>query len=205
MDLYSVFRVEPMQRLSLGLSIAVKERLWNLLCDSSRLTSTIVFAKKTPTELLSAVLCKVMRDSNNFICRASVNFPGPSIRVKPANKIISSGFSELFTDTKVIRMFQASDFDALNKLSPFSSVIVGKICGFHKNALTTSLLTQYLDLANLNETFPNARMMCGRADVPYKVIKQCEDTAVDCFQSYHASYLRTPKFHALDHVVDNLK
>ena len=199
-DIYSIFDYDPMHVLSLGISRLLKECLWELLDDSNRKTSALRTSngsKKT----YKAAKRFVLQSMNHFLLETIESSPGFQMRVNLNKEKGIGRLNGLFLENGLAGLLQASDFDRIDKVSPFLGAMADSFCGNSRKAEITKVYTRYVDLlhfATRNHFVPG----WSASDIATlrTMIREFKIVGKQVFGKYQASGLCTQKWHALDHI-----
>ncbi|NJK52916.1 MAG: hypothetical protein HC936_08975 [Leptolyngbyaceae cyanobacterium SU_3_3] len=201
LDIYSIFRYEPMHCLSLGVGRTLKECIVHMLGDEQRVSSDMRCQNGTMKSFKS-IKRTVLSTLNAFLERCSSEAPGYGLKVdfsKPGN---SSRLTGLFNENGLHGMLEASDYDAVDNVSPFLGAIVDSLCGLNSTAEVTKAMTEYVDMVNFvfrrHLNFEWTKETIVLLDRRIRSFKK----AKFAFEKYQVSGMHTQKWHALDHLCE---
>lgn len=136
-NMYSIFRIEPIHLFSFGITRMLEENLWNLFEVPNKTSSAIKTVGGNLDKPFRTIRRSVFRNLNIFIQHSAMSCTGLFTRVLNCFKSNSSQLCGLFTETDFLAMLRAADYESLDKITSFFGVFVNKLCEFYKKSLTT--------------------------------------------------------------------
>lgn len=146
-DIYSIFRYEPMHSLSLGVGRMLNEYIVYSLGDDRRLSSAMR-RQNGNMRLFKSIKHTVLLTLNAFLERCFNRAPGHGLMVDFSKTENSGRLTGLFNENGLHEMLKASDFDAIDNVSPVLDGFVDALCSLCRSAKVTSAMTEYVDMVN---------------------------------------------------------
>lgn len=204
-DLYTLFRFEPMHNLSLGISKLLKECCVLMLKDSERTSPAMCTMTGVPRPF-NFIRKEVLHTLNKLLACIQRSSSGYGLQVDFSKGETSGRLSGFFTEDGVIGMLQAKHFDTVDMVAPFLGAIVDMCCGSEEKTPVTKTYVAYTDLSDfifrrrLHPSWDEEELgTLGEKINSFKTL------ARDTFGVYQASNMGTSKWHALEHLVGNLR
>ena len=205
LDTYAIFTVEPMHVLWIGLARTLKECIVNKLCDTLKKSSSIC-TTKGESRTYSSIKKSVLRMLNDFLAKVQKMSVGYGIVVDFSKGKHEGRLSGLFSDNGLIGMLEASDYKDIENVSPFLGAIVDRCCGEVKEAPVTRTLTMFNDIIQqLYERNHNIGWTDEKLEKLSNDIRLFKKQGRKTFENYQSSKMGFPKWHLLDHIVEDLK
>lgn len=148
MDLYTIFRFEPMRTPSSGISRLLKECVVIYFEDDSLKTG---FAKTGRFAISSyRQIRKMVQPCLNLFSKdARTSSPASDSKVYFSLSGDCSGNSRIFSESGFAEMLAVSDFDTPDRVSSFLGVIIDGFRGMGNSAKVTDMFTQYVNVVNV--------------------------------------------------------
>lgn len=203
-DIYRVFRCEPMHVFSLGLSPLLKECMCSMLKDENRVTKAMM-TTSGGFKSFRAVRKPILREANLFLSSAQSSSPGYGLRTDFSKGDRVDKLDGFFTETGLIGMIEARDHDCIDMVMPFIAGMVDRCCDLTE-APVTSAFVNFVDLHQTLFQYNEHRGWSRKQLLSLSIdIKNFQKAALNAFSTYQPSNMRTCKWHALDHLVDDLR
>lgn len=129
MDVYAIFRYEPMHDFSLGITNMMKECYINMLGCWTKTSSALVMTSRVPSSFL-AIKRTVLARLNGFLQKTEKKSIGLQLSIDLSKGECSTRISGLSTGNGLLGMLQMSDFQAIDNVSPFLGAVVHLCCGY---------------------------------------------------------------------------
>lgn len=204
-DIYTLFRYEPMHNLSLGISKLLKECCVYMLKDTERSSPAMCTMAGLPRSF-NTIRKEILHCLNKLLRNVQRSSSGYGLHVDFSKGETAGRLSGFFTETGVVGMLEAQNFDTLDMVAPFLGAVVDTCCGTEEKAPVTNTYVAYselLDFIYRRRTYPSWNE--AELGVLITMIGSFKTIARDTFGKYQASNMGTSKWHALEHVVDNLR
>lgn len=147
-NVFTFFGVEPMHCHSLRVGRMRKECIVYMESDGQRVSSSVwCFNKKMRAS--KCIKRPFLPTLNLVLCRCTEMSPGYKRNVDFHKARITLGLTRLLREDELLEMLEASDFDAVDDVSPLLSTFIGSICGLLLTAEVTRAMTKYVDTVNV--------------------------------------------------------
>lgn len=128
-DTYSIFCIESIHGLLLGVGKLRKNCLFNLFGDPGKTSAVMLamhFQMNLHLEIRKIVLCSM----NVFLeKKTKQNFSGPHLPLEFFKDDSGSFVSVKYSENGLAGLLQASDFDSADQISPLLGTVVDTMCG----------------------------------------------------------------------------
>lgn len=126
----------------------LKECLWNMFDDNERISDAVGTGSqnyKTFKRVTSSILSTVSR----FLADIQKCLMCPGIWIGFAKQELASRSSKVFTESGLPGMLEASIYEAVNIVSPFTGATIDECWGLDKTAYITQVFAVYVDTVSL--------------------------------------------------------
>lgn len=141
-DINAIFTFEPMHSLSLVISKLLNECTFSLLKDEKRYSSAMS-TKSNAIRSFFSIRNTVLRSLKLFLSEVEVIAVGFGVHVNFGKAVVNGRLSELFAETGLMEMLEASDFEAVDIVSPLLGAIVYRFCGLVEEVYVTTVFKKY--------------------------------------------------------------
>lgn len=204
-DIYDIFRFEPMHNLSLGVSKMLKDCATIMLRDENRTSPAMITSSGAP-RTFKHIRRSVLHALNDFLCDVEKRSPGYGIHCDYSKGECGGRLNGFFTETGIVGMLEAKEYDSVDMVSPFLGAIIDACCGLTDTADVTQSYTDYADLVDF---------IYRRNDCPGWTEEELSNLsskiaafklrARSTFARYQPSSMGTVKWHLMDHIVADLR
>lgn len=209
LDMHAIFNFEPLHNFHLGASKELKR------CLSERLRSDEHFSTVVPTKggnkrnaSFKTLRLSILFGINRMLAHIQTFSPAKGLRIDFSTSSKESFGSGLYVDDgKLVGMLEAKDYKVIDMVSPFIGMLVDRCCDEVTKAPTTNLFVMYVDIMQMAMSY-NGNSMLWTEEMICKLERKIElfkENALCLYGKYHASKLRTEKFHQLDHICDDIR
>ena len=206
LDPYRIMRVDVMHTLPLGLQ---KEML-NLA--SKRLKSehlhTTAFRTQTgKVKMFKTVRRTILSAANNHLRRIEEEAPSVGLHVDFARGKAVTATDGLFAENGIASMLEAKDLKNVAQVMPFLGAVMDRLCGAERNGFpVTYVFVRYVELeqAIMRRGTDEKGFTEDALNQLQEQVVAFKKAAYEAFQDYQASGFNFPKWHSLEHVVEDI-
>lgn len=127
LDVYRIFRGEPIHDVSHGIALLIEDCLVNMLRDEHQTTSALE-TWKAETGTFESVPKTVLLACSEFIRDVEHLFVRNWLHVDFAKGNSLDMLSEFFNETGIVGILEAKDYDKIDLVSPFIGAIIDQLC-----------------------------------------------------------------------------
>lgn len=202
-DRFSVFTVEPLHLLHLGISKKLKECTVGYLSVTDK--EVLLAVRNKRRKKASSCKSQLLNGCNNLLSAYQKEFPIPGLQVSFSTAQKSSQLNGFFTSTGVKGMLEGKDYAAVDTVFPFIAAFLDRAIGCADNPALTTVHTLYSDIVNqLLYTKPERKLHGNENVVTSETIRRLKMVAKNLFEDLEDFNLFTLKFHMLDHIAEDV-
>ena len=204
----SVYSFEPLHGFYLGISKLLKKCLSERL-RSENLSTTYVTNKNgmTKTKSFKMIRMLLLNGINKMLSHMQHSSPAKGLQVDFSSSSKDDHGNGLYNqEGNVIGMLEAKNFRSIDMIFPFAAMFIDRCCDEISTAATTSVIVQYTDIVNICMSYDNDIIWReSKVQQLEKRITKFKNDTRNLYAEHQASELRTEKFHALDHIADDIR
>ena len=208
LDMHLLFTFEPLHCFHLGISKELKKCMADRLRSESLTTSNIpnrsgIYKERTFRNSRMTILNGV----NRMLSHVQRSSPAKGFRVDFSASCKGESGNGLYGDDgKLIGMLEAKDYKSVDMIFPFIGMFSDRCCGESSIAPCTNLFVEYVDLMQMTMSYRGTKQWTrSKIETLEKMIEQFKNHATDLFGDHQRSRFRTEKFHALDHICQDIR
>lgn len=137
-----------MHVLSLGIIRRLKECQWERLDALNRKTSALRTSNGSEKTYRFAKIF-ILQSLSQFLLNAIENLPGFQICVNLIKERGMGRLNGLFLETGLAGLFQDSDLERIDKVSPFLVAMASSFCGNSRKAEIRQVFSRYVDFLHI--------------------------------------------------------
>jgi Plavaka transposase len=200
-----LLRFETLHNFYLGLSRSLKVAVSEMLKEDSLLTTELLNAKGSARKLKSARV-DILKKCSAFLRRVNTDSPCVGLNFDFSKAGTNEVLSGLFTATGIAARLEAKDLAGVDQVMPFVFVILDRLCGATAAAPNTTVCVLYQEMvATATSRFSEPGFTIAELEAISEQISQFKAKAIEVFGRYRRSGMAFPKFHALQHVVEDIR
>lgn len=218
LDLYRILRCDMMHTLPLGILKTLVTLVTKRLRSTSLTAALFLDAKGRPRTYLSARK-QILSACNHYLKRLSVESPAVDFHVDFSKGHPTGRLDGLFADQGIAAMLEAKDMKNVQQVLPFVGALLDRLCYSEAATGNLSRASTTKDSTPMTDVFTSfddlQRHLVGKveeevgftqSDVQklHTRIEHFKTTAIRVFGEFQASSFCFPKFHSLEHIVQDI-
>ena len=205
LDPYNVFRFEAMHNLDLGISKILKVCISDRL-RSDELRSSEFLDSSGQSRTFKSLRTTILRSANAYLQLLQRDSPCIGARFDFSRRTSTDVLNGLFSDTGIAAMLEARNLRDVDQVMPFVASLVDRLCGEVESCPVTHVVVMYTDMVQfMRRRFSEPGFTSAELEVLSQMISNFKAEALKVFKEFQKSGMAFPKFHALDHVVGDIR
>lgn len=206
LDPYRVMRVDMMHTFPLGIQKEIL-RLASLRLKSETLSTGQMTARKM-ARTFKAARNSILSAANGYLRRIEEEAPAIGLHVDFTRGKAATATDGLFAENGVASMLESKDFKNVAQVMPFVGALIDIMCGSDTNGATvTSVFVKYVDLeAHIMRRGMDEK---GHSEGDLTRLEEMalhfKEITYEHFKDYQVSNFNFPKWHAIEHVVSDIR